>query len=620
MNKLSINRLVIFLIAFAAISSLASCVNEEYDLSKGLETDVTVLQNVALPLGNVPPVSINTLLGETGSQESVLNVDEDGNLYLSFGNDVLSQTFTIPEVEVGGDGGIRFDDNVEVKFIPKYKGYPLGGLKIDQIPSYIPKEIHFSQTEADGKELERSFSIDLHKELPEQIVSIDQVHLDATIFYTFRVSPGTVLHLAEGFTMRFPEFMVIEKPEGAVNYDVINGAVIFTKDTRISDDEPFILEIHFIRMDVPEDAIVSDGQKDPKRYIDFKDASVDVKGDLYLLLDDYAGSTIPDMTTLTMDIQIENLKMKSAHVMLDLDIQIEDKEIVIGELPDLFGGEGTVVDLYNPMLRFKLHNDSPFEMYLNANITSYTDNHQFDIHIGDCTPYFDGKEHEEHSTEPVVIYADQDVEYFFSRKGMHDGDTGIDIMLDKIGDIIKELPEKIMIHDVLVETSEEFINIEANKECGVEMEYEFISPLAFGEDLNISLDYDIDLGLDGDAIGLDEIRMDMDLFNTIPLDFEIKGVALGADGNELKNTTVDMDIKLAGGTLDNPAKSPVEIVLKNEARESIATLRLKLKASSSQTLQGKVLNTEQGLEIKSINIALPKGITLDLAGTDDESN
>ena len=347
---------------------------------------------------------------------------------------------------------------------------------------------------------------------------------------------------------------------------------------------------------------------------------MDVKGDLYLLLDDYAGSIIPDITTLTMDIELENLRMKSAHVMLDLDIEIEDKEIVIGELPDLFGGEGTVVDLYNPMLRFKLHNDSPFEMYLNANITSYTDNHQFDIHIGDCTPFFDGKEHEDHATDPVVIYANEDVEYFFSRRGMHEGNTGTDIMLDKIGDIIKELPEKIMIHDVLVETSEEFINIEANKECEVEMEYEFISPLAFGEDLNIAIDYDIELGLDGDAIGLDEIKVAMDLFNTIPLDFEIKGVALGEDGKELKNASVDMDIRLAAGTLDNPAKSPVEIVLNNEARESISTLRLKMRANSSQAMQGKVLNTAQGLEFRSINIALPKGITLDLSDTDDEES
>ena len=222
---------------------------------------------------------------------------------------------------------------------------------------------------------------------------------------------------------------------------------------------------------------------DVRRYINIQNASVDVEGDLYLLITDYENTVIPDCAILTMDIELENLRMKSAHVKLDLDISIEDKNIGISDIPDMFSGEGTVVDLYNPILRFKLINGSPFNMYMNANITSYGKNHQTDIHIGDCTPYYDGEEHKEHSTDPVVIYAEDEVEYYFSRRGQHDGSSGTDIMLDKIGDIIKEMPESITIHDILVETDDNFVNIEANKECNIEMEYEFISPLAFGKDL-----------------------------------------------------------------------------------------------------------------------------------------
>lgn len=612
------------ILALAASFSFVSCVNEEYDLSQGIDTNMTLLQNTSIPLGKVAPIPLSSLLGDLeGSDSTPLKVDEQGNISLSFGNDRITQSFTMPEVEIGGEGGLKFDDNVEVKFIPKYKGFNLGGLQVGEIPSNIPDEIHFSQ--AEGGILERSFSLDLHKELPEQIVDIDEVHLESTLLYRFKVSEGTVLHISEGFTMSFPDFMEIGKADNFDNYKIDENnpnAIVFTSDTRISEDNPFELLISFTRMDIPEGAVESVEDPDTKkvkRYINIPDASVDVKGDLYLLLSDYASTRIPDCAVLTMDIEIDNLRMKSAHVKLDLDIAIEDKTVEIGELPEIFTSEGTVVDLYNPVLRFWMDNGSPFNMFLNANITAYSKTHQTDIHIGDCTPYFDGDEHEEHSTEPLIILAEDEVEYFFSRRGMHDGHE--DIMLDKIGDIMKEMPEKITIHDILVDTDDRFVNIEADKEFSVEMEYEFISPLAFGEDLRISLNYDIDLGLNGESdLGLDSLIVGMDMINTIPLNFAVTGVVLDADGNEVKDADVDLKLNLAAGTLENPTKSPVEMLIALSSVSSVEKLRLQFIATSSEAMAGKSLNTEQGLGIEKLTITLPQGINLDLNYDENNEN
>lgn len=612
------------ILAMMTTFSFISCVNEEYDLSNGIDMDMTILKNVTVPLGNVKPIPISTLLGDLSAESSVLDIDDAGNMSLSFGNDKITNTFTMPEVEIGGDGGLKFDDNVEVKFIPKYKGINLGGLTLTQIPSTVPQEIHFSQSE--GGILRRSFGMDLHKELPEQILEIDQVHLESTLIYRFKVSEGTVLHISKGFSMKFPDFMIIEKVENADNYEINPEepqTVVFTKDTRLAENEPFTLQIAFNRMDFPKDAMEivknPDTGKDV-RYISIQNATVDVEGDLYLALSDYNQSRVPECAVMTMDIELANLSMKSAHVKLNLDIAVDDENISIGELPDIFKGEGTVVDLYNPILRFKFYNGSPFNMYLNANITSYSKNHQTDIHIGDCTPYYDGEEHEAHATEPVVIYANSDVEYYFSRRGKHDGNTGTDIMLENIGDIIKEIPENITIHDILVETDDNFVNVKANEECLVELEYEFISPLAFGKDLNISFDYDIDLGLGGDTDGgsiLDSLVISMDLLNTIPLDFAITSVALDSDGKEIKDASVNLNLNLAAGTLEEPAESPAEIVLRQNGFSSVDKLRLHMNARSSQKMEGRLLNTEQGLGINNLTVSLPKGITLDLASDNE---
>ena len=107
MRKLFIERFCKALLLLISIS-VVSCVNEEYDLSQGVDMDMILLQNAAMPLGNVPQISINTLLGDTDSESSMFNIDKYGNLSLVFGNDTISNSFTMPEVEIGGDGGVKF--------------------------------------------------------------------------------------------------------------------------------------------------------------------------------------------------------------------------------------------------------------------------------------------------------------------------------------------------------------------------------------------------------------------------------------------------------------------------------------------------------------------------------
>lgn len=151
------------------------------------------------------------------------------------------------------------------------------------------------------------------------------------------------------------------------------------------------------------------------------------------------------------------------------------------------------------------------------------------------------------------------------------------------------------------------------------MEYEFFSPLAFGKDLSMTFGYDVDLGLGGGALGLDSLILSMDMLNSIPLDFNIKGVAVDSLGNEIRGASVDMDLDLAAGTADSPVSSPVEVVVSaNGADASISKLRLMLHALAPEDEDyiGESLNISQGIALDSLAIALPKGITLDLTNND----
>jgi hypothetical protein len=295
-----------------------------------------------------------------------------------------------------------------------------------------------------------------------------------------------------------------------------------------------------------------------------------------------------------------------------MDLQIEDKNVDIEGLPDFLTSEGSVLDLYNPILRFAINNDSPLGLNLNAEITAVSGSHITDIHVGDNC------KNGNHETEPVVIHAESQVEYYLSRQGKHDTSSGEDIEVSEIADIISEVPEQITIHDISIESERNYITVSASDEYFVYMEYEFFSPLAFGENLNLTFDYDIDLGLGGNAVGIDSLVISMDMVNTIPLNFAIKGSVLDNKGTELENVSVDLDCTLLAGTLDNPTTTPVKVVVSTgNSAIDLSSLRLKLNATSSHELQGVVLNTAQGLAISGINVSLPHGVKLDLTNYED---
>lgn len=614
MNKLFSKLKVAAAFSAMTLVPLVSCVNEEYDLAKGIDMDVQILQNAALPIGNLAPVSIKSILGDTDSTASIITEDEYGNLTLSFFQDVMTQTFTMPDVTLDGDGGlmaqsadVKFNINANLTDVP---GKELADLLISQ---YNTDVIYYTdEGVTHDPELSLVFkqiNVDLDKELPEQVLSVRSIDMDASLNFIFTVSDGAVMHLDEGFVIEFPHYMVLEPVGKTVDFEVVDGyKVVFGQDTRISYESPLHLSFNFTRLHNIEGFVNerTDEAGLTSRYLTNKD-DIDVTGRLYLKASDYGDKYIPALPHMKMDVQLTDLSMSSAELIIDMDLTIEDKNVEIGELPELFNAEGTVVDLYNPILRFKLDNDSPLDMNLNAEITAISESHTTDIHVGDNC------KNGNHETESIIIPGEAEVEYYFSRQGKHDTTSGKDIEIEGIAEIISDIPDQITIHDIQVEAQRKFINIAANQEYSVNMEYEFFSPMSFGKDMRIAFDRDIDLGLEGESIGVDSLVISMDMVNTIPLNFNIQGVALGSDGNVIKDAAVNLDFNLPAGTVDSPSTSPIDIIITSDNKEiNLAKLRLHFEATSSSEMQGEVLNTAQGLAINGIHVSLPQGVILDL--------
>lgn len=580
----------------------------------GIDMDMQLLQNTSIPLGNLPEISIESLLGDGESMSSAFNVDDNGNLSLSLFNGSMAESFVMPAMSFDGDGGIEatsahigFDIDYGYTEIP---GKTLADLLISQTGSDRLYYVSGGVTQdPDVAELRTEVGIEVDKELPAEILSIRSVDMNATMQFKFSTSRGTYIHVAEGLTIQFPSYMVLSAKSENVNYKVIdNNKVVFLKDTEVSYYSPFLLDLSFDRIQNIDQMVRT---VKGVNYVTSKD-EVKISGKLFIKASDYGNSYIPTNPQLDFQLNLTDLEMTSAEVVINMDLELEDMNIEIGELPEMFSGEGTVMDLYNPILRFKIDNASPLELNLNGEMTAYGATTTTDIHVGNECPYGNAV------TAPIVIPGNDVAEYYFSRQGTHETQDGQDICLDKLGNILKEIPESVSIHDIRVNSSRDFIEINAYQEYNVNMEYELYSPLAFGKDLNISFNYDIDLGLSGDAYGLESLKIAMNMINTIPMNFAIKGIALDSEGNQLKDTDVDLDINLRAGTLEKPVESPVEIHLETRKSEiNVQKLRLILTATSNQNFEGKVLNKSQGLTITGLNITLPDGIKMDLTETNN---
>lgn len=97
--KNGLRRFTDSVLLFSCMTLMAiSCVNEEYDLDKELDMNVSVLTDISLPVGSFRKVMIADLLKMT-EESSILTSDQNGNLSISLTDDrnILEQSVTVPD-------------------------------------------------------------------------------------------------------------------------------------------------------------------------------------------------------------------------------------------------------------------------------------------------------------------------------------------------------------------------------------------------------------------------------------------------------------------------------------------------------------------------------------------
>ncbi|MBO8473732.1 MAG: hypothetical protein IAB91_00370 [Bacteroidetes bacterium] len=611
--------------ASIVIACASGCVNEQYDLSKGIDMTIGADVNISVPVGSTEFIEIGDFLKIEESENNMIFMDETtGDYYLSFaGKEPFSTTIEVPEINLGTTQSEEVKVKLDIRENAQLKdfiGEPIGKDLIDLIGR--------SEFEYDIPPTTQ-MPIIIDEELPEQVKDIRKINLNTAINFNFSISEGATS--LSDIVIAFPKFMTVEATQTGLT--VKNGHEVTINDPlRIeSGKQPsvsiIIKEIDFDKMPVGMGIVSVDGKNRVIIGTDSQPVSVDVSGKIKIDLYDF--SQVPAEVGVIMDISLDQLVVGSAEVKIDASETVEDQNIEVGELPEFLTSNNVVLDVYNPVIRLDVNNGSPLAASLDADINAFIGEESTldsPIHIGaNGNP----------GTKPISISPNTDASIFVSRRGEHDNPQpgDIDIAVPAIADLIKTVPEKLTISNIVVDAdSDSYLSVSPGESYECAVAYGVSAWMAFGPDLLIEYSTDIkDLnealnpGGDGETSGegqeqggldyeidLRNVEIKFNLHNSIPLNVALKAEPIDVEGNVMEDVEVKLTGDVKSGSAENPAVCPMAVNLK-ATLESIKTfdgIKLTIKGTSSEETVGVVLNSKQGIQLTDVSAKVSAGATI----------
>lgn len=613
--------------ASIVIACASGCVNEQYDLNKGIDMTIGADVNISVPVGSTEFIEIGDFLKIEESENNMIFMDETtGDYYLSFaGKEPFSTTIEVPEINLGTVESepviVKLDisENADLK---DFIGEPIDPDLIDLIGR--------AEFEYDIPETAQ-MPITIDEELPEQVKDIRKINLNTAINFNFSISEGATS--LSDIVIVFPEFMTVESAPTQTGVIVSEGHKVSLNiplsigNGQQSPISIIIKEIDFEKMPKEMGVVSVDGKNRVIIGTESDPVTVDVSGKIKVNLKDF--SQVPAKIEVTMNISLDQLVVESAEVKIDASETVDDQNIEVGELPEFLTSNNVVLDVYNPVIRLDVNNGSPLAASLDADINAFIGEESTldsPIHIGaNGNP----------GTKPISISPNTDASIFVSRRGEHDNPQpgDIDIAVPAIADLIKTVPEKLTISNIAINAdSDSYLSVSPGESYECSVAYGVSAWMAFGPDLLIEYSTDIkDLnealnpGGDGETSGegqeqggldyeidLRNVEIKFNLHNSIPLNVALKAEPIDVEGNVMTDVEVRLTGEVKSGSAENPAVCPMAVNLK-ATLESIKTfdgIKLTIMGTSSEETVGVVLNSKQGIQLTDVSAKVSAGATI----------
>ncbi len=568
----------------SAAVSVTSCLNEDYDLTKDIDTNISIDGDISAPLGNSEFILVDDFLNLGNDAADVLKTDASGNYYVSVTGRGTSSDVELPFLsfsdELVTDGG----------YIARIKKSELPLPSSGAVPAeQYTKHFNVSST-----------PMTVNEDVPHEIRAVKDAEVSGVVNISLTVTTGKAT--LSDLIIDFPDYLEFaDVKDAGLNFNP-DGNLLTIKSPQISTvAKNYYLNVVGIDFDkIPSGQGFLPSQHKIVLNDEIKLSAFDVNA----VLSDFGTTVeaIPNEIVADIDISISSLIVKTALVKVDPDIVIDPFISNVGELPDFLSGDDVVLDLYNPVLKLNIDNRTPLKLNLNADIMSYKGADHRTAHVGNAN-----------GGEAIALTPSGMNRLYVSKTGEGVPAGFASVVVPDFSSLISIVPDRIGVENIDVEAADEFVTLTSGGRYNVVYDFELAAALAFGKDVKIVYSTDFtgwnetfNPNDESFALEIRDADVKFDFVNMIPMTISLDAAAIDVDGNVIPGIKVTLNGDIPAGSVEKPSTSALTLNLEGSAEQmrKLDGLRLNLTGSDPGTMSGVCLNKNQGVQFKNMKIRL----------------
>ena len=563
-----------------SLLGITACVDDAYDLSKDVDMTITVGgENLSIPGSNTDLITLEKIFDL--APESDVKADANGNYALTMSGEGSESSVNVENVTIEGSEIETDPSTTELNF------------------QYVPHQ----KAEADVDD-HTSFNVN-KTDVTEDVDSLYYANVTSmsSLDLTFDGS-ARQLHLTEGFTVTFPEYMTI-RCDGDTCFQAEGNTITFTEDVHISRGSRLSIPVSVTAIDFKQ---MPDGEGLVERGHLVIRGGIPVKGQAYLLAEDFL--THQDVQLkLNTEINIDNIELTEVTAVVDPQIDITIDPVMVNELPDFLQDNEVEIDMTDPKIYLHVTNESPVAVNFTADMMPYKDGQQLNtVVLGDKA----------NGTEPIIIPAHV-TDYVICLHRLEDAsDIEADdiITVPTLNNLVAQIPDEIRTENIETKAVQEKITMELGRDYNVKTDYNVVASLQFNNGTKIVYSDQMD-GWNSDMEDLDarHVEISLDATNTIPLGMTMTANAIDRDGNVMDEIQATVEGEISAGTMANPSVSTLIIRLESNADGALKNMdgiSYRVETVTPAEAAGITLNENQSLKLDNIVITVKGGVTVDL--------
>lgn len=461
---------------------------------------------------------------------------------------------------------------------------------VANISEIVTSEISFDKFQLDSSE-EFEFTLLKATDLPEQVKSVSEVVLDDVfVQIDFKIDDMPDFGVAPivDFQLELPDALVLDETDPRVdgNKVSITGAI---------DEGKVVVEpVALKAMDLSGFDLGSG--------MDIA-AKMSVDGYITVLNPEVSLEDMRGDVKMNIKAAIEDIAIKEINAVVDYKIDGINESFKLDGLPEFMKGDDFVIDLANPHLVIKTETNMGIPVSGNLSIVPViggVENDEARIDAVINLPYTESAD----KSESLVLWFGADKESCPADYTFVEAD---------INKLIRRIPDELKINLAAATESDKVCVLDPSADYDLDMEYDFVVPIAFGEDLHIEISDTIYVStpLLAQALQNNKVQLAGSVTSSLPVQLELNIELLDDSLNKVPMAEPAKQKISAGNSDGTAAVSPLELTLgidKNVSVSGLAGVKMTFVVTAPNAT-GRAVGENDFVQA-DLKIALPEGVTI----------